>query len=181
MNNTQKCQYKRKATLRKKAWDVLKVFLWENWILPLRWCSRLKHISVPMLLDEIETDIGQAGWLSLSPITLAWLVRLRIACTVHWRRKRCLLGSLLLLHYLARTQREITLHLQCTLNNNEQVSGHCWITGPQLKRAIRWMPSEGKDDIYRKTIRHPSCNNVMSLNNCHHVEDTLSLKDQMLI
>ena len=181
MENTQKCQYKRKATLRTKAWEVLKIFLWENWVLPLRWRSRLEQISVPMLLDEIEADIGRAGWLSLSPITLACLVRLRLAYLTHWRRKRCLLGSLLLLYYLARTQREVTLHLQCTLKKNEQVSGHCWITGPHLKRATRWMPSEGTDDIYRKTIRPPSFSYTMSMNDCHHVEDTLNLKDQMFI
>ena len=171
MEDTQKCPYGREVVLWTKAWEVLRVLLWENWILPLRWRSRLRHISVPTLLNEIETDIGQAPRLSLSPLTLAWLVRLRIACTAYWRRKRCLLSSLLLLHYLTRTQREITLHLQCTLNNDDRVSGHCWITGPRLKQAIRWMPSEGRHEIYRKTVRHQQHENVVSLDDRHNVED----------
>lgn len=181
MENTHKCQYERKAALRTKTWEVLKVFLWENWILPLRWRCRLRHVSVPMLLDEIETDIGQARWLSLSPLTLAWLVRLRIACTARWRRKRCLLASLLLLHYIARTGREVTLHLQCLLNNNDQVSGHCWITGQHLERAIRWMPSEGKHEIYRKTVRCRQAGNATSPDNCRHVDDASGFKDYKLI
>jgi len=136
-----------------KAADVLGVLLWDLWVLPLRWHCRLKHVSVPVLLAEIEGTIGQARVLSLSPHTIARLVRLRIACTlICWRRSRCLLSGLLLLHCLARTQRKITLHLECRLKDDGRLSGHCWVSGPGLGEATRLMPAEGKVEIYRKTF-----------------------------
>jgi len=145
-----------------KTGEIVAILLWEIWVLPLRWRCRLRRSSVPVLLEEIEGQIKQARLLSLSPHTIACLVRLRIGCTIHWRRSRCLLSSLLLLYFLARTQRIITLHLQCRLNDGNQLAGHCWISGPGLEQAAHLMPSEGHDEIYRKTIGIGRCTNFTS-------------------
>lgn len=177
MKNARNNSYERSAAPWAKATDVLRVFLWDVWILPLRWRYRLKHISVPVLLTEIERTIGQARLLSLSPRTIAWLVRLRIACTLYWRRNRCLLNSLLLLHCLARTQREVTLHLECRLEEEGRIAGHCWVSGPGLEEAARWMPSAGKTEIHRRTFDLRRRADSASRSDCRLVENPHARED----
>jgi len=134
-----------------QAYDLVTVLV-SLWLEPARWRYRLRRISVPTLLEEIEAEVRRARSLSLSGRTLGYLVRRRTVLTIRWRRTRCLLRGLLLLYFFARTGKTVTLHLGCRIESNGQLVGHCWISLPGLKQAEMFTSPEGDEEMYRKTL-----------------------------
>jgi hypothetical protein len=122
------------------------------WSEPARWHYRLRRISVPALLEEIEADVGRARSLSLSRRTIGYLVRRRTVLTMRWRRTRCLLSGLLLLYLFARTGRTVTLHVGCRMGSHGQLVGHCWISSPGLNQAETFTSPGGQEEMYNKTV-----------------------------
>jgi len=142
----------RNVSMARKARDVAAVLVTLA-AAPAKWRRRLRRISVPALLDEVEADARRDGPLSLSPGTLAYLVNRRTMLTLTWRRTRCLLSGLLLLYLLARTGRQVALHFDCRLAGDDKLAGHCWIQYPGMDGARRFLPPSGRDALYVKTVR----------------------------
>jgi cyclic pyranopterin phosphate synthase len=79
--------------------------------LPSCWSRRLKAISVPVLLEEIEAQTDSSPAMSISPALIFFMVKLRVKMTFLWRRKRCLLASMLIYYFLPRT--DVLITTQC--------------------------------------------------------------------
>lgn len=159
-----------------KSYDLITV-LKDLCIKPIRWRYRLRKISIPVLLEEIEDEVGRIRPLSLSPPTIGYLVRRRISLTVRWRRTRCLFNSMLLSYLLARAKQTVTLHIGCNIKDDNTLNGHCWISGPDLKMNQKYMPSAGKDEIHCKTFYPRNYDDSVSSKDC----DTFSGKPRQHI
>jgi hypothetical protein len=136
----------------KKIHDIASV-LADLWCCPARWRRRLEQIDVPELLDEIEKEAVSRGVICIPPPTIAGLVHRRVILTIRWRKTRCLLSGMLLLYLIARTRRTVTLHLECSFSGDNKLSGHCWISSPDIPEAGQFLPSKGMAEMYSKTIR----------------------------
>ena len=125
------------------------------WRGPRLWRRRLIHISVPALLNEIQTAILEAPALELSLRQISHWVRRRTLWTICWRRRRCLLSGLLYADLLPRAGYSVTVHLGCRLNTAADLVAHCWISSPDTEEINRLMSSQGMTEMFRRTL-HPS-------------------------
>jgi hypothetical protein len=103
-------------------------------------------------LDEIEAAARLASDLSLSPNTIAAMIHRRAVLTIRWRRTRCLLNGLLLLYLLARTRRTVTLHFGCRLAGDDRLSGHCWLSSPDIPDADTYLPAQDMEEMFQRTL-----------------------------
>ncbi len=126
-------------------------------IKPIKWRLRMEKVSVPTLIDELHNEINRTRRLRLPAATIAYLIRYRVMYSLKWRKKRCLITSLLLMYYLGRANEVVTIHIGCSLGENNKLSGHSWITGQDLKIKKRYLPSEQNDEIFSKTFFPKVC------------------------
>jgi len=122
------------------------------WLLPARWRRRLARAPLPALLDEIEAAVKRAPDLPLTPRTIAMLVHRRAVLTIRWRRTRCLLSGLLLLYLLGRTRRTVTLHFGCRIKDDARLSGHCWLSSPDIPEADLFLPGKSMEEMFQRTL-----------------------------
>jgi hypothetical protein len=131
--------------------ELVRLFV-ELWILPARWRRRLAAVPLPALLDDIEALAKRAPDLSLAPGTIAMMTHRRAVLTIRWRRTRCLLNGLLLLYALARTRRTVTLHFGCKMTQDDRLSGHCWLSSPDLPDADKYLPAQNMPEMFCRTL-----------------------------
>jgi len=131
--------------------DFLSVWM-ELWVLPARWGRRLRDVSVPVLLDEMQAELAGAGPLSLSPRTIARLVRRRVMWTIRWRRTRCLLSGMLVSYLLARAGHEVTVYIGCDVPENAALMSHCWVSCAALPADDPMQSPQGMEPMYTKTF-----------------------------
>jgi hypothetical protein len=129
------------------------VFLIGIFIKPIHWQFRMEEVSVPKLVDELCEEIHHKRPLKLSASTIAYIIRPRVLCSLKWRKRRCLINSLLLMYYFGRIRQINTIHINCCLGYNNKLAGHSWITGPNFDMINKkFLPLPQDDEIYSKTF-----------------------------
>lgn len=119
---------------------------------PRRWHRRLRHVSVPALLGEIEAEFQGAPPLELPLGWIAYCVRRRAVLSIRWRRRRCLLSGLLFADLLPRAGYSVTVHLGCLVGQADHLTAHCWISSPDTEAINRFMSPGGMTEMYRRTL-----------------------------
>lgn len=146
-------QYKTNA--HPGSWHSLVLILVESWQVPPIWEKQLQKISVPELIDRIEKEAAFFPGLMAPQSLIGLLVRLRTFLSIRWRRNRCLLKGLLLMHFFSRAGKQATFHLSCHINATGTVGGHCWVSLPGTKRDRRAKLKKGWVEIYTHTLTQP--------------------------
>lgn len=120
---------------------------------PLRWRRRLLQVSVPTLLREIEQATREGPGLTLPVPLIAHLVHRRAVLSIRWRRRRCLLSSLLFADLLPRAGFAVTVHVGCAADRTGRPPVHCWVSSPENEAVNRLMSDQGMTELYRRTLR----------------------------